>query len=639
MISISPSKLRRMKAIYALQKLPTSIRSAVLADGDLARVFDISLERPVHLGDVEVVNFDLLVDAFRKVVDGKRGVKLTNQSGTEVDAELSLASDGAMIVKLPQHRFRFNFASLLATKKTRRLAAFDEFASRFSLPADGQTQARARLFRSKLDKKAFAEMVDLFSASPEVFAADLRAKAEAREDITQEDFFPEHNGYWDALIPIPREAGNLNEYVAAELTDEWARRLGVSPGRAIQSLIGTCASARLTPVGVLSLADPDGVAAAITDNIPGSSPHALAGMLEVCASLSASQSRFVDLGEKLLVELVGDMNRLENSCRVYAAAFVVTIAYLARQEIFRERPVYWRRIAAAAHASAIVTAFAKMELRHDQIVPWAMRLSGNEFVVSVFLDFFEQPLWRPEWIDPRYLVADVVGRTLNAVHTVNDDLAQVWEPHTERARAAISERGMEFAMFLPSLLEGDRKAAYMEMPTDGAIGKKFHQFCEEPSMEEFHPLTDVLSHFDIPPRGHEAIKSLLEGLRGGRLTSDKPAAINGLSTLSQIAARDRDTGLAESIADTVIELSADEANSGHPSEAVWRIIECAGAQPTKEALRGWLTEKLERLAFATPISPPIEELPELILTLRDLDQPLGILLARAGAAARLAQGR
>jgi len=158
-------------------------------------------------------------------------------------------------------------------------------------------------------------------------------------------------------------------------------------------------------------------------------------------------------------------------------------------------------------------------------------------------------------------------------------------------------------------------------------------------MEEFHPLTDVLSHFDIPPRGHEAIKSLLEGLRGGRLTSDKPAAINGLSTLSQIAARDRDTGLAESIADTVIELSADEANSGHPSEAVWRIIECAGAQPTKEALRGWLTEKLERLAFATPISPPIEELPELILTLRDLDQPLGILLARAGAAARLAQGR
>lgn len=637
MISISPSKLRRMKAMYALQKLPTSIRSAVLADGELARVFGISLERPVHLGDVEVVSFEQLVGAFRKIVDGKKGVKLTNQSGTEVDAKLNLASDGAMIVELPQHRFRFNFASLLATKKVRRLAAFDEFASRFSLPADGQAQARARLSRSKLDEKAFVETVDLFSASPELFAEELRVKAEAREDITREDFFPEHCGYWDALIPAPREAGNLSEYVAAELTDEWRRRLGVSPGRAIQSLIGTCASARLTPVGLLSLADPDDVAVAITDNIPGSSPYALVGMFEVCASLSASQGRFADLSERLLVELVGDMNRLENSCRVYAAAFVVTTAYLAQHEILRERPAYWRRIAAAAHASAIFVAFAKMELRYDQIVPWAMRLSGNEFVVSVFLGFFDQPLWRPEWIDPRYLVADMVGRTLNAVHTVRNHGATKWKPHTEKARAAISERGMEFAMFLPSLLEGERKAAYMDMPAESGIGEKFHQFCEEPSMERFHPLTDVLMHFNIPRRGHEAIKSLLEGLRGGSLTSDKRPVINGLSTLSQIAARDHDTSLAESIANAVIELSADEANSSHPSEAAWRIIECAGAQPTKHALRAWLAEKLERLAFAIPAPPSISELPELILMMRAFDPALGILLARAGAAARLAR--
>jgi hypothetical protein len=116
-----------------------------------------------------------------------------------------------------------------------------------------------------------------------------------------------------------------------------------------------------------------------------------------------------------LERLFGDMERLKTSCGMFAAGFVLATAYLSEHEKLRSRPVFWRRLAAASHASLIVRTCGVTPIKQDELVSWALRLSGTAYFASVLADMHAEPRWRPEWLFPNFLIADCFGRARNAV--------------------------------------------------------------------------------------------------------------------------------------------------------------------------------------------------------------------------------
>src|SRR3546814_6258769 len=66
-----------------------------------------------------------------------------------------------------------------------------------------------------------------------------------------------------------------------------------------------------------------------------------------------------------------------------------------------------RRLAAAAHAAAILEAAVEEIPQPKGFLKWAMWTIGSQYFFTVALEKMEQPRWQPEWIEPRTLLADL----------------------------------------------------------------------------------------------------------------------------------------------------------------------------------------------------------------------------------------
>jgi hypothetical protein len=85
----------------------------------------------------------------------------------------------------------------------------------------------------------------------------------------------------------------------------------------------------------------------------------------------------VSVGTRLLEQAFAPMEKLEGRCAVFRSAFVIATARLATHEELRRRPVYWRRLAAAAHASLVVRTLGIEGADHRKLLEWAIKVAGG----------------------------------------------------------------------------------------------------------------------------------------------------------------------------------------------------------------------------------------------------------------------
>src|SRR5262245_48675393 len=131
--------LARARAIFALQQLPANLRSAVLADGNIASHFDIGIDSPVRLLD-KTVNREQLFAPFREAADGKVPAPLLDLSGTKVEAFIEIDNAGDGSVRIGNTNIRFPQAGLLASEATQRQAYADRMLADYTLAAKHKTE-------------------------------------------------------------------------------------------------------------------------------------------------------------------------------------------------------------------------------------------------------------------------------------------------------------------------------------------------------------------------------------------------------------------------------------------------------------------------------------------------------------------
>jgi len=483
--------LKRMKALLALDRLSAPVQSDVLSDGSLALRYDIPIHRPVQLAEGVIVRQESVLQAFRDAIPGQTSSELLTSDGDKVSATVSVEADGAGVVELEKSRVRFEYGGLIAEDSAYRRSLLESYLSRNTL-ATRHVNELSQAIELPLSNEKFLRTATLMGTSLEKFSSRLQKKLKTGQ-VGESDLLPMDLRHWDHLTAPWVSSTTLAEFIDKELTDERALRLGRNARYAMTSISFTFATHALVPLDMLRKLEPDQVHGIVEDLIEADDHLTLAGAFEICVDWFGRDKRFEALGERLLDRLYGDLDRLQNACTIFAAAFIVALARLAVQQPLQEKPAYWRRLAAVAQASLVVRSAGVIETEQDDLVPWALRMCGKAYLASACLDARTEPRWQADWIMPNFLVADVFGRSSGVVSSLpTETVPPGWTSRLETARQKLREKKIETLMTFPSIAESARRDNRPAQGDLGPLAEHYQNFSSELSVLGLSFAADLL---------------------------------------------------------------------------------------------------------------------------------------------------
>jgi hypothetical protein len=637
--------LARLAPLFVLERLSWRLRSDVLEDGSINSACGFTAKHQMQLTDDIAVIPDSLFAALRNVSKVPATRQLRDSNDALIDATLSINEDGSGTIEIVGKKIRFPWVTLLSSNVDTRLAQLDQFLHRYPLSDADATSLRARVARPDFSNDDFRAVAMLFESSPEAFTERLIEKVRRQDGgirIAPDDVLPNDARYWNHLLPSVAGSTTLAEYIGQELNAAWRNGLAAGPVRAIHGLAITFAASELVPLSRLQGLDADAAAEAIEAVSKVEDPFSLVGAFEICGDRVPQDEQFVTLGDRLLDSLFGDMHRLTGASALFGAIFVITTAHLATHETLQRRPVFWRRLAAAAHASLIVRAFGGNGTDPDGIISWAIHLFGDAYFLSVVSDFAVEPQWRPEWILPNIVIADLFGRALAAWHRVPKEVAPPsWKARLDKANAwIVAEKIKPFAQY-PSVLQGTRRlhrpmlAEFQSVP-QGA--DPFLALANDPTANTLLCISPFIEAFGFPEESISDAEKVLASIRSARPEEDEITVL-ALSVLAHIALLVENAALADGISELCLERARRAVTYGSILQIACRLVECTAVVKDRAEAARTLARRLEILAFITPASEAAAGLASNIEMLKRIQPNLAPLLGRALSIARLGSPR
>jgi hypothetical protein len=627
----------KVRAIFALEQLQAGLRSRVLADGSIASRFGIGVNSPVRILN-KTVDRQHLFARFREAADGKTPAPLVELSGQEVDARIEVDAAGDGTFKMGGTNIRFPHSALLASDAARRGAYAERMLADYTLTGAHQRELLALTAHPAFSDKEFFQAVGILSATPETFARLFAEKLEQTGgNIGESQLLPDDPRYWESLTAEPGASPDLRAFIAAELAAERSAQLNAHPPRAFRTLsLSFCAPA-LVPKELLDELPADSVLAMMEQVAGFDDPFALVGSFEYCAACIDRDPRFAALGDKLLFRLVGDMNWLRRAAAMWAAAFVVATARLALHEHTRSRPVHWRRLAAASHASLVVRTCGVHEIDPSDILAWAVRMRGLEYHCSILRDMAAEPSWRPEWADPGILTADIFSRAYGAFRRIPESVAPAtWGECLTKGLEWIKSEKLTLYLTAPAVLEGGLRRSPIrltDLPPE--LTEVFQRFIDDPDAENLVAATAATQRHGAPPEIIPAAMETLARIRKGARNLDDRLLRTTLGMAGHLALLTGSGPLADAVVQTVLDCSRGVTRREAADEAAFRIIEASGAMTDPAARETLLCQALLALANILPPNKLLEDLGRLLDALTQVDPNLAAPLARAIHTARL----
>ena len=261
-----------------------------------------------------------------------------------------------------------------------------------------------------------------------------------------------------------------------------------------------------------------------------------------------------------------------------------------------------------AHASLVVRVCGGNGIDPKRMISWATRLFGDAYFLSVVSDFAVEPQWRPEWILPKILVADLCGRVVGAWRQLPQEVAPPsWKERVEKAYAWIVEEKIGAFAQYPSVLQGTRRphrptlAEFQSVP-QGADG--FLALAKDPTANTLLSISPFIEAFGFPNEATGDVEKVLASIRSAPPDEDDKFTVLALSLLAHIAVLTENAALADSITEACLERARRIETQEPIFEIVCRLIECTAAIKDRAEAARTLARRLEILAFIIPATRP-----------------------------------
>jgi hypothetical protein len=630
---IPPNRLKDA-VLFSLAKFGEPIRRDILIDGSIVVEFGLSTGPAVKLSNDLAFERDVLFSAFQRLADGEELGPVAIQDGSVFGGRIYLEENGTGIVESETERFSFKGAALFSKLPERRLKMLDALLQSRSLHIPKINEIRALVAGTAFDFATFLDVMRVLESAPESWGEDLTENLRrSNGDLKASDIIPENDAYWANLIPPIQHSTTLTEYIEGELKREWLARLSGNQETAIRSIALAFAAPELVPTYLLEGRRNEDVEAILAAGAGLPDPYGQVGIYELCRSIALERPAIEAIGGRALAGLARDPDGLTYRCRVLTAIFLITAAHLAEHEEFGRSPVFWRRLAAFAHAALVLRSIGTPAEQEDRLGPWASSFAGDAYLMSGFRDSVDEPRWRPEWIADNYLAADVMGRIVPPLTGVGPPHPESWNSDIELVSHWFDDPKRRLLGAFPNVLQGGMKASNLSLDGDDPVTLSFRAFIETPSSDTLLDLAPFIFTFGYPADAGASVARVVRELTDRTMAENEVEMC--LIVASYIATVNKDLDLGNIIADTSFKLVLRAESRAWVREGVCRLLEASAADRDRDRGSETLIRRLENLGFALKSQEACRELEGLLRTLQRVDRALAPKLQRAVAAAGL----
>lgn len=566
---------------------------------------------------------------FKEVLRGGKPSALKDENGVKFNAKIAIQKNGTATISVNGVTHAFSFAGLLSETPAQRLTYLEGYLREMTLASANVESLKLILSKEAFSNEDFLSAVEILQTAQEQFVQQVRAAVAVRE-LTTSDLLPANLRYWENLVAPRLGSNTLAEFIADERSKEIEILFAGNPIRALSAASLSFCAPGLVPFNAINGVSETEILKALERLSSWPDHFGLVGSFEICATLKLTPD-VIAVGDKLLDSLV-NFDKLENRCTFYSAIFAMTLARLAEHSTLGKKPAFWRRVTAASHASLVLRACNADNA--DGVFKWAMQNFGKTFLLSVLLEMDREPRWKADWLTSKHLVADALGRIRHALSKIPEEQRpKIWVDRIAVAQEWISARNLDLFAVLPAIGESARKVAPSEDEMK-ILKPIYDKFTADPTMQSLLSCAGGFFTGGITHEIVEGCRLLAERLQKDGLRWSDENVQYTTQVLSFVAAQSRDTKLADLVADFCVGKIRELSDDGPTLEIVCRLIECASADVDRVQAVKALAQRLEGVAFLTPVSG-LPDLCDTILRLQAVDSRLAPELGKALAAARL----
>jgi hypothetical protein len=516
--------MRKKSELVALliHGLPASVRTPLLRDQSFQH--DLGLEPlfqyPLDAGlSAETRS---LHEALRAALAGRKTATLVLNDNKRRKATLGQGPGGKATIIVSGKGFSFKDADLLAEDVDVRVAALERVLAERPLSEDEERAwleiARIRAFSDD----EYDELMTELSNTPEGLSSALAEP----QGLNSNAMMPSAPQYYHRLTAKLGDAATLQDFRDGELKAERASLMERNADLGLRRAAFGAVARRLGEVELFSSVS----AESVRKLLAADDPYSLVFGFELCCAGIGRDGGFSDLGEAFLNKLFDNEKGLKR-CEIYSACALVAMVEIRRAARASAAPVFWTRHAAFTHAGVLVDALARLPDTRG-FWRWAMEGFYGYYNWSGVVDKREAPGWRPEWIAPEILYAQLFRRVCEAFDGVAaGDRPLAWFDIIERSSSELRETGHFVESLFCDPFEGlfeERvpSSLRVDFPEIEAQLRQADKFVEVPGLA-------VLVYASTPSQ--QAIDDVLRLVRSDSVIESQQETLSHLNIAVQMA--------------------------------------------------------------------------------------------------------
>lgn len=524
---------RGRMALHLIDLFPSTVRSEMLSDSEL--LDDLGIKKDVNVSfNYKNITFSRreLFSAIRTVYQGiENEVTLEDSDGDAWTLYCSEQGQGFSLKKGGEVMHAEDFWPLYADIE-QRIEIFKKLAKdRLFSKADFDRWMAVIKQEVVGDDQVSGLFIDL-RCSPKYVEKLLRRQfREGVNDVS--NLVPDNLLYYERLVGRYCGSKSVVDYCSLELNDFFSNRVVDEIG---QNDLLICLHGEISKVVSNGISDNASYQIIARRAIETCHPILLISCIEIgVINYPDSSSSII----KELLECVFSSKTLENLALFCSMAIYVD-GELARLQIFKGMPPFYRRLASLSQAALIVKICLEEQVVFEGLDSWVENKRGYHFHCQNFIDLLNEPRWIPNYLVAEQLLNEIYGRVSNVCGSA--DKCEVvefllGEIHRESRLSLLS--------FLPGPLEGNSTPATVPNEISDLLNENFKGV---PSLESYMALLNSAPFWKINEELLDRAILLLENAQHQLASvNDKDSVYQILTGLAQASCMTRSVKLAASL--------------------------------------------------------------------------------------------
>lgn len=526
--------MRAYMASHMINLFPSLVRTELLSDSTLLEEIGLTTDATVSFGYKDIAFsrsalFKAIRSAFKNTeeefyLDDVNGNSWSLRHHPGERPAFSLSRGGE---RLLNHSFW-----PLCNDADKRFSLFETEAKDRSLSKDEWERWGAVLSAPTISDDDVSDLLLDLERSPSHIEALLRQEFQGAINKFS-TLVPDNIRYYERLVGKYFGSKNIDEYCKVELKGYFDSRIesGVTENDFL-----ICIHKSISAVVSNGLVDEVSYQSIATRAIETCHPILLISCLEV-GILNFRDSSVAII--KKLFECISSPKTLDN-LRLFCSMAVFVDGELARLQIFKGVPPFYRRLASFAQSALIVKVGLERGVAFDKVEQWAFQQRGLYFFCQSFVDLIEEPRWLPMYLTAEQFINELYGRANNVCQEANT--SEVVE--YLKKELMLGSR-LNLHSFLPGPLEGNFAPVVVPDEISNLLAKHING---EASFESYKVLMNSAPFWKIGDEYLDRAVSLLESAQHKlAAVNDKDSVYQVLNGLAQVACMTRSKKLAASV--------------------------------------------------------------------------------------------